>query len=362
MSAGLPEGDRGDGRNIDPELGSLEGEGSQQRVTQVRHPLAVAPSGRSQPHSYYGLPVLKAPVWIDSIPLYFYVGGVAGAASMLGAAADVFAGARFVRLTRSCHLLAAAGEAVGGVLLIVDLGRPERFLNMLRTFRVSSPMSMGSWILTTSGAMNTVAMLLANRRDALGVVGRLASASGGPLGAALSGYTAVLLNNTANPIWSHTHTTLPLLFMSSSVASAGAILEHLPLDERSRRVARVYEVAGAAASLVASVAVEREAARAASVVRPLREGASGALWMASRVCTAAGVAMSLLSRRRTWVGAAGSTLITAGALAMRFAIFKAGQASARDPHATFRPQREKLRGTTPLLSTSSERSREAPSH
>jgi hypothetical protein len=131
------------------------------------------------------------------------------------------------------------------------------------------------------------------------------------------------------------------------VASAGAILAQLPVDERSRRVARVYELAGAAASLVTSVAAEREAAQSASVVRPLREGASGVLWTAFRVCTTSGLAMSLLSRRRTWVNTAGSALITAGALAMRFAVFKAGQASARDPHATFRPQREALKTALP---------------
>ncbi|HZA50385.1 MAG TPA: NrfD/PsrC family molybdoenzyme membrane anchor subunit [Myxococcaceae bacterium] len=338
----LPGEARGDGRNIDPELGTLGGEGAQQRGSDVDTPLSARVGAQSEPRSYYGQPVLKAPVWIDSIPVYFYVGGTAGAASVLGAAADLAGGRRFAPLVRWCHLLGVAGDALSGALLVHDLGRPERFLNMLRTFRVRSPMSMGSWILAASGALNTVAMLLAHRRDGVGVLGRLASAGAGPLGAALSGYTAVLLNNTANPIWKHTHHTLPILFMSSSVASAGAILEQLPLDERSRRVARVYGIAGAAASLVSSVAVEREAARSAPVARPLQEGASGALWMASRVCTAAGLTLSLLWRRRSWASTASSVLISAGALAMRFAIFKAGQASARDPHATFRPQREGL--------------------
>jgi formate-dependent nitrite reductase membrane component NrfD len=333
---------RGDGRNIDPELGALEGEGAQQRVRSVERALPAQTRPLPEPRSYYGQPVVKDPVWIWSVPLYFYVGGVAGASSVLGAAADLAGRGRLSRLVRCCHLVATVGDAIGGALLVHDLGRPERFLNMLRVFRVRSPMSMGSWILAASGAANGAALLLADRRGGLGVVGRLASAGAGTLGAALSGYTAVLLNNTANPLWQHTHQTLPLLFMSSAVASAGAILEQLPLDRRSRAVARRYAMAGAAASLVTSVAVGHEAARSARVARPLHEAASGALWTASRLCTAAGLAVSLLSRRRTWMSTAGGALITAGALAMRFAIFNAGKASARDPHATFRPQREGL--------------------
>lgn len=331
-----------DGRNIDPQLGVLQGEGAQQSVSVPESSSPISAPALAAPGSYYGQPVLKEPVWIWSIPLYFYVGGVAGASSVLGAAAEIAGGGRLSPLVRGCHLVGTAGDALSGALLVHDLGRPERFLNMLRVFRVRSPMSMGSWILAASGGANAAGLLFARRRGALGAVGRVAGVASGPLGAALAGYTAVLLNNTANPLWQHTNRTLPLLFMSSAVASAGALLQHLPLDARSRRVARSYGMVGAASALAASIAVEREATRSTPVAQPLREGLPGALWTASKVCTATGLVMSLFSRRRTWANAAGSALVTAGALAMRFAIFHAGKASARDPHATFRPQREGL--------------------
>src|SRR5581483_8123899 len=98
---------------------------------------------------YYGLPVLKAPVWTWEIPLYFFVGGTAGAAAVLAAAYAMFGQAPLV--ARRARWIALAGGLLSPVLLISDLGRPERFLNMLRVFKWRSPMSMGSWILAVFG-------------------------------------------------------------------------------------------------------------------------------------------------------------------------------------------------------------------
>ncbi|RKI36087.1 formate dehydrogenase, partial [Corallococcus sp. AB049A] len=146
---------KADGRNINPRAGILEGEGSQQEVKdpeQARQGidvLSTVPS-RSGPDSagapsYYGLPVLKEPLWIWTVPAYFYVGGAAGAASVLGVALEAFGGRKLERLAERCHAVAVAGDIVSAGLLIHDLGRPSRFLNMLRVFRPTSPMSMGSW-------------------------------------------------------------------------------------------------------------------------------------------------------------------------------------------------------------------------
>ena len=145
-----------DGRNIDPSLGTLSGEGAQQRAMTTKQEVALqsqsfpyVPShqGTASP-SYYDHAMLKQPTWIWSIPLYFYVGGVAGVSAAFGAAAQLWASDSMRSLVRHTHWTATIGGAISAGLLIHDLGRPERFLNMLRVFRVSSPMSMGSWILS----------------------------------------------------------------------------------------------------------------------------------------------------------------------------------------------------------------------
>ncbi|KFE72204.1 NrfD/PsrC family molybdoenzyme membrane anchor subunit [Hyalangium minutum] len=342
---------RHDGRNVDPELGLLRGEGSQQRVEQIDAPVPSAlargelpvRAGQGEPTpTYYGQPAVKEPVWIWSVPLYLYVGGLAGAASLLGVAAQLCGRGRLDGLAKRCHWVGAVGDAVSGGLLIHDLGRPERFLNMLRVFRPKSPMSMGSWSLAGSGAANSAAVVLSHGRGFLGWAGRAAGVVGGLLGMPLAGYTAVLLCNSAVPLWQHTHRTLPLLFMSSSVASCGAFLELLPLHRHERRVVRVFWLSGTAAALAATVAVERDASRSEPVARPLRTGASGALWKAFKVCTVAGLGLALWPGRQRWKTVAASALTTVGALAMRFAFFHGGKASARDPQATFRSQRDGL--------------------
>lgn len=101
-----------------------------------------------EPRSYYGEPVLATPVWSPEIPLYFFTGGVAGAAAPLAFFAH---GSGNHVLAQRAALVALAGAAVSPPLLIKDLGKPIRFLYMLRVFKVTSPMSVGSWILTGSG-------------------------------------------------------------------------------------------------------------------------------------------------------------------------------------------------------------------
>src|SRR5206468_7538358 len=116
--------------------------------------------------SYYGRPILKEAVWKPEIPWYFFTGGIAGASSVLSLAARV---ARNERLAKTSMWIGLAGEVVSPALLIADLGRPERFLNMLRVFKVTSPMSVGSWVLAGSGAATTAEAVC----EVLGVFPRL---------------------------------------------------------------------------------------------------------------------------------------------------------------------------------------------
>ncbi|PTL79655.1 NrfD/PsrC family molybdoenzyme membrane anchor subunit [Vitiosangium sp. GDMCC 1.1324] len=342
---------RRDGRNIDSRLGVLAGEGAQQRVRDIgaanpaREVLRTRPSQSgvsAESPSYYGQPAIKEPVWIWSIPLYFYVGGVAGAASVLGAAADSAGGDGLKALGRKCRWVGTVGDIVSSGLLIYDLGRPERFLNMLRVFRPTSPMSVGSWVLVTSGAMNTASLLFAGRRGWLGRSGEWAARMAGLLGLPLSGYTAVLISNTAVPVWQATRKTLPLLFMSSAAAGVGSLLELLPHSREEERVLRLFGTVGKVGELMAGVAVQHDASRLEVLERPLKHGPSGRMWMAAKACTAASLVLGLWPGRRKWTKVAGALLGTAGAVLTRFAVFHAGKASASDPQATFQPQRQGL--------------------
>ncbi|WP_223640433.1 NrfD/PsrC family molybdoenzyme membrane anchor subunit [Corallococcus sp. EGB] len=343
---------KADGRNIDTRAGILEGEGSLQEVKdpepqrQAMDVLSTRPS-RSGPDSaeapsYYGMPVLKEPTWIWTVPAYFYVGGVAGASSVLGVALEHLGGWRLQRLAGRCHAVATAGDIVSAGLLIYDLGRPSRFLNMLRVFRPTSPMSMGSWVLSGSGAVNTAALVLRRMPGALGVMGRAAGMVGAALGLPLAGYTAVLVCNTAVPLWQQVGRTLPLFFMASAAASAGSLLSLFPHTEAEERVLRRFRIAGKVAELFTREAVELEARQVVEVGRPLRTGASGALWALSRTCSMAGLVMDVLPGRARWKQVAADVLTTVGAVAARYAIMQAGKRSARNPQATFQGQRQGL--------------------
>src|SRR2546423_8835329 len=135
-----------DGRNIDPSLGILAGEGAHQEVRETAgkgaHPVPEPPEraeSTADPDSYYGLPMLKEPVWKWPIPTYFYVGGLAGASAALGVAAARFGDPDLRPLCERTRAIAAGGALASSALLIWDLGRPSRFLNMMRVFRPTSP-------------------------------------------------------------------------------------------------------------------------------------------------------------------------------------------------------------------------------
>ncbi len=168
--------------------------------------------------SYHGQPVLKEPIWSWEIPDYFFVGGMAGASAGLAFCSGLRGNDV---LARRAWTLALAGVGVSPALLISDLGRPERFLNMLRMFKVTSPMSVGSWVLSSAGAAITFAAA-----DAwtgwFPRIGRLARPAAALLGLPLSTYTAALVANTAVPVWHEARRTLPFLFGSGAALSAGA--------------------------------------------------------------------------------------------------------------------------------------------
>jgi len=224
------------------------------------------------------------------------------------------------------------------VLLIWDLGRPSRFINMMRVFRPTSPMNLGTWILGAFGGFATVAALLRHERDgALGRIGNAAASAAGVLGIPLAGYTGVLLANTAVPLWQGARTSLPPLFMASAVTSAASALDLCTLPPAAERAVRRYGIAGKVAEIAFATLLEREAGAVPRVVAPLHEGGPGWLWKAAKVCVVASLAAGLLRRRRL-AGFFG----TVGSWALRFSLMHAGRASTLDPRAAFEQQRARL--------------------
>ncbi|HEY1530360.1 MAG TPA: NrfD/PsrC family molybdoenzyme membrane anchor subunit [Galbitalea sp.] len=288
------------------------------------------------PDSYYGRPILKEPVWKPQIPFYLFTGGLAGASGVLSLAARISGDQR---LARTSLYVGLAGELVSPALLVTDLGRPERFLNMLRVFKVTSPMSVGSWILFASGGATTTAAVC-DKLARLPRAKRAAEIVSGVSGAPLAVYTATLLSDTAVPVWHEARRELPFVFAAGSAASAGAAATLL-LPPRAARSSRRLAVAGALAGECMTFAMLR---RLDFLAEPYQQAEAGTY---KRVATAATLAgASLLARRggRSRPSAVtGSALILAGELALRWSIFKAGLQSARDPDYTVRLQRRRLR-------------------
>lgn len=329
-------------RNIDETIGNLSGEASGQE------PLRKLPPSQSYPYvpgkstetspTYYGTPLLKQPVWIWSIPTYFYVGGVAGVSATLGAAAQLVAPSTTRSLVEKTRWIATSGGAVSAALLIHDLGRPSRFLNMLRVFRVTSPMSMGSWILTTFSTAVGAAAVLPFGPAFFRPLGEVAGVVAGVLGLGLSGYTGVLISQTAVPVWHEAYRTTPFLFLASGAAASASFLEFFSLNKNESAVVECFGTVGKVVELISTVAMERDAARIPRVGRPLKTGVSGALWQASKALTVAGIFVSLLPGKSRKKRIISGVFGTAASLCLRFAVFQAGKASARDPRATFEAQ------------------------
>jgi formate-dependent nitrite reductase membrane component NrfD len=296
--------------------------------------------------SYYGRPIVKAAPWERDIPAYLFLGGLAAGSSLLAAGADL---GNLPELRRVARIGALVGGAAGTAALIHDLGRPMRFLNMLRTAKPTSPMSVGSWVLAAYGPLASlaataeVAAMLSLR---VPVASRLLAFSARPAGLlaaalapALASYTGVLLSDTATPAWHAARRELPFVFAASAAASAGG-LAMFGTGVAQAAPARRLAIGGAIAALAMERRMEGSMGLSAET---LHTGTARGLTAASRALTAGGAlgAMFLSRRNRAAARVSGAALL-AGSVCTRFAIFEAGQESARDPRYTVVPQRERL--------------------
>jgi formate-dependent nitrite reductase membrane component NrfD len=292
---------------------------------------------RAEFRSYYGRPVLKEPVWrAPDVPGYLFLGGLAGASSLLGACTQL-AGNR--ELSRAAKTGAAGAIGLSAVALVHDLGRPERFVNMLRVFKVTSPMSVGSWLLAGYGpaAGAAAACALTGRLPRAGTAATIGAAVLAP---GVATYTAALLCDTAVPAWHEGHREMPYVFAGSAATAAGG-LGMLVVPTAHAGQAIRFAVLGAATELTAKNLMVR---RLGDIAEPYQTGRAGTLLQVGEVLTAAGLAgAALTGRSRALAALSGAALLAASALT-RFGIFEAGRASARDPKYVVGPQRDRLRG------------------
>jgi len=308
----------------------------------------IAPVGSPFPKpasavSYHGNPVLKPPTWTWQVPLYFFVGGVAGISAVIALAAHLFGIAGLLRAGLWIGLL---GALISAPLLIADLGRPARFLNMLRVFKLRSAMSVGAWTLSGfSSAMGLAVVcheliLAGYGNNFLLVLEWAAEISGALSGLILASYTSVLLSVTAIPVWSENRRLVPVVFLAGGLGSAAAMLELLGF------LVPVIQFIGIVASAVETVVAIMIELRDRYVDRPLREGSVG--WLTRAGAALAGPTSLLL--RISWGHSSVARYVAAvcfviGALISRYAWIGAGRVSSRDPQALFRLQRPTPGGT-----------------
>ncbi len=298
--------------------------------------------------SYYGRPIIKAPVWKNpDVPLYLFLGGLAGSSSVLAA----MAAATDRPTLRRAGRLAAAGGAMGGtVFLIHDLHRPARFLHMLRVFKPTSPLSVGSWLLSPFAAFAT-ATAATELTGWFRRTGDLTGTAAAVIGPALATYTAVLVSNTAVPTWHEAHRHLPVLFAGSAAAAGGGFGLLFSSTADNQPAARLG-VLGAAVELATEEKMTHDLGLLADVYST---GRANTLMTASKACLALGAVGAVLGRTRRWAAALSGAALMAGSALTRFGVFDAGIASANDPAHIVIPQRERIRrreetmraGTTP---------------
>jgi formate-dependent nitrite reductase membrane component NrfD len=312
-----------------------------------------SPEGKAT--TYYGQPIIHKPTWKWTIAVYFFLGGIASGASFIGALAEFFGGHEHRKTVRNARYLALVLAMICPIFLIADLGRPSRFHHMLRVFKISSPLSVGTWILSGFGVLSGLQAarqaaeddFILRRESFLGRMARLLPS--GPMtllhglfGLGLGGYTGALLAATAVPLWAAAGIFLGPLFLAASATSGAAALVLAGLLSGQSREARqqIQVVANIASAIQFGAAAAHEAFVPERISAPLRRGPWGQLFRYGAV--GGGLFVPTVLRFAAWVSgrrlerffsAVGAVCTLLGTLAERVAIVEAGKVSAADPLA-----------------------------
>jgi hypothetical protein len=327
-----PGSPRPSGQTREQRLDDLRREAAEKGVVRSA---GIVPAGAPFPlasasNGYYGLPLLKKPVWTWEIPAYFFVGGTAGAAALIAELSRLGRDGR--RVADDARWMAAVGGAVSAPLLVADLGRPERFLYMLRVFKPQSPMSVGVWIVLafSNAAMAALAAQLLERRfprqAAPRMLKRAAGTAAAATGLGMTTYTGVLIGTTAVPVWSRNVRLLPIHFAFSALGTATSLLQLR--GHRHKALNRI----GLAAALVETAigaGLERAAGRANE---PVKHGTSGRLMRTSGLLSGPiPLLLRALGGRSPAAQRAAALSTIAGSMLTRYGWIVAGRSSAADP-------------------------------
>jgi hypothetical protein len=286
---------------------------------------------------YYGQPVVKPPVWTWEIPVYFFVGGLGGMSAVIALAAAIF---HHLDVARAAIWVAAISAVLSPLLLILDLGRPHLFINMLRVFKPQSAMSMGAWILTGFGTC-IVPGLIALELHTLHVfdgpfdqvlriaVGIFIFASA-IFGMLLATYTGVLIGATAIPAWFLHRTLLPIHFGTAGLGCAAAVLELL-----GHRIAPLNAIGFFAAAVETALLVWLTLDRHGAADRAIHEHGLG--WLI-RIGEIFNGPLAFILRLFGLIPLAAISFLL-GALVSRFGWIAVGKVSGADPESVFAAER-----------------------
>ncbi len=286
---------------------------------------------------YYGQPVVKPPVWTWEIPIYFFVGGLSGMSAVIASAAVLF---HHVDLARTAMWLAAIGVILSSILLIMDLGRPLLFINMLRVFKHQSAMSMGVWILSTFAVCvvpGLIALELHAHQVLGGTLGQLMRLVAGMLifgsaffGTLLATYTGVLIGATAIPAWFLHRLLLPIHFGTAGLGSAAGLLELL-----GHRLAALNALGYYAAAVESALLLWLSVDKHGMADRAIHEHGSGWVIRIGEILTGP---LALVFRLFGQVPLAAISFLI-GALVSRFGWIAVGKVSGSDPESVFAAER-----------------------
>ncbi|MES1257269.1 MAG: NrfD/PsrC family molybdoenzyme membrane anchor subunit [Acidobacteriota bacterium] len=282
---------------------------------------------------YYNLPMLKRPLWGWEIAIYFFSEGISSGAFILGTVADICGSGRYATLISRARFLALATLLPCPPLLIADLGRPERFHHMLRTFKVTSPMSVGAWSLMAFSAPVTI-LALGRFSPFRPIPTKAVGAAGLPFALFMLAYPGVLLSTTSIPVWSQSRWLGALLGASSMAGAASALAITTALDPNSDAAAReaIQKIEGVT-NFAEAIALAGYVCTAGPAARPLTKGRHAKLFLLGAF--AAGIALpALITAARKKPGRV-STIVSgalslAGAFALKWSIVHAGRDSAED--------------------------------
>jgi protein NrfD len=305
------------------------------------------PSGRYSGPTYYDRPTIKSSYYGWLVWSYIYIAGIAGGSQIIATIANLTGAGRLRSVVRNGRFLAVGGSAIGAVLLIADLHTPQRWYNMMRIFRRTSPMSIGSYILTSFGMSSAIAAVpQLGGRWLPGWLRRSASLAQIPAalsGAGMGSYTGALLSATSTPMWAATPRLLTARFASAAMATSAAALslaEELWGDRRNSakldKLACIARATDVALSLAANKQY-RERGVASSLQEPGIESAQYKLATAAAhvlplICYGLSSVMPQHSRKLSITAALG---VLAGGLLMRSVIMNAGNSSAQRPRDYF---------------------------